>query len=66
MTLHPKTRKALQADGIGAKRAVSRRDARIVRAVKRGGSLREVAEAVGLSHTAVANIVNRHRQNEEK
>ena len=59
MTLHPQTRKALQQDGRDAKQAVARRDARIVKAVQRGGSLREVADAVGLSHTAVANIVNR-------
>ena len=60
MTLHPQTRKALQQDGRDVKQALSRRDARIVRAVtKYGASLREVAVAVGLSHTAVANIVNR-------
>ena len=60
MTLHPQTRKALQQDGHNAKQAVARRDARIVKAVtKYGASLREVADAVGLSHTAVANIVNR-------
>ena len=59
MTLHPQTRKALRQDGADAKRAVAARDARIVKAVRNGGSLREVADAVGLSHTAVANIVNR-------
>ena len=59
MTLHPQTRKALHQHGADAKRAVASRDARIVKAVARGGSLREVADAVGLSHTAVANIVNR-------
>ena len=59
MTLHPQTRKSLEQHGAEAKRAVTRRDARIVVAVENGGSLREVADAVGLSHTAVANIVNR-------
>lgn len=36
-----------------------RRDNLIRDAVKAGGSLREVAEVVGLSHTAIAKIVAR-------
>lgn len=37
------------------------RDDRIRQAVQAGAPLREVAEAVGLSHTAVAKIAKRER-----
>lgn len=42
-----------------ARHWTTERDRLIVQAVKDGGSLREVAEVVGLSHTAVAKIARR-------
>lgn len=43
-----------------ARRAVAARDEAIVAYRATGASLRDVAEAAGLSHTAVAKIVARH------
>lgn len=48
--------------GARARVAIGVRDDAIRAARAQGMSLREIGDAVGLSHTAVANIVNRSRQ----
>jgi DNA-binding Lrp family transcriptional regulator len=52
-------RRTLKQKAQAVTRAHQARDASIREAIKDGMSLREVADAVGLSHTAVANIVRR-------
>lgn len=42
-----------------AREATEQRDAAIVRLRAEGASLRAIAEAAGLSHTAVAKIIDR-------
>ena len=59
MTLDDKTRNALAKRGAGVRRSVDRRNEAIRQAVADGASLREVADAVGLSHSAVARIVKK-------
>lgn len=56
MPLTEQTKRELRAAGKRAKQAVEKRDALIKWAVEGGGSLREVGEAVGLTHTAVSFI----------
>jgi DNA-directed RNA polymerase specialized sigma24 family protein len=46
-------------DRVGAAR--EKRDAAVLEAVEAGGSYREVARALGLSHGRVQQIVNAHR-----
>lgn len=55
--LTPETERALKKAGRIAKKAIEDRDALIRQACEEGGSYREVGEAVGLSHNAVAFIV---------
>lgn len=57
VVLTPETRRALKRAGAMARHTVAKRDAVVREAVAKGGSYREVGEAVGLSHTAVAFIV---------
>lgn len=51
--------KRLAAVGRAQRFIDKNRDALIVEAAEAGGSLREIAELVGLSHTGVRKIVNR-------
>lgn len=55
--LTPETARTLRRVGGHARDAVAKRDDAIRSAVAAGASYREVGEAVGLSHTAVAFIV---------
>lgn len=55
----PALARHLSRAGDKSREWTARRDDLIRDAVKAGGSLREVAELVGLSHTAVAKIVKR-------
>lgn len=57
LVLTPERRRELAKAGRRAKEAIDVRDVTIREAVADGGSYREVGEAVGLSHTAVAFIV---------
>ena len=52
------TKRALRAAGRKVGEWTAERDRLIRKAVKDGGSLREVAELVGLSHTAVKFIAH--------
>lgn len=56
--LTDQTKRELRAAGKRAASAIEKRDALIKWAVQSGGSLREVGEAVGLSHTAVKFIAH--------
>lgn len=49
----------LRDAGAEWREAIRERDAYIAEVVRAGGSLREVGEAVGLSHAAVARVVRR-------
>lgn len=60
MTLPANTRKTLARHGAAQRKATDRRNAAIRQAVADGASLREVADAVGLSHSAVARIVKKN------
>jgi hypothetical protein len=51
--LSPRLRERLEQAGKQVRVWTARRDALIKEALAAGGSLREVGEAVGLSHTAV-------------
>ena len=59
MTLDDKTRNALVKRAAAVRRSVYRRNEDILQAVADGASLREVAAAVGLSHSAVDRIVKK-------
>jgi hypothetical protein len=50
---------AVTSAAVKAREWTERRDRRIRAAVAAGGSLRAVAEAAGLSHTAVSKIAKR-------
>lgn len=52
--------KRLTRAGGNAARWVAERDRLIAEARQRGGTLREIAELVGLSHTAIRKIEARH------
>jgi len=54
------TRRLADLDGERA-RLIAERDATILRARKSGGSLREVAELVSMSHMAIKHIEERDR-----
>jgi DNA invertase Pin-like site-specific DNA recombinase len=54
-------RRALREIDDGVRVAREKRDAAVVAAVEAGGSYREVARALGLSHGRVQQIVNAHR-----
>lgn len=58
MTISDNQRKELTQAGKQVKAWTTRRDELIRAAVAAGGSLREVGEAVGLSHTAVKFIAH--------
>jgi hypothetical protein len=60
--LSDETKKALTRVGRKVRDATAERDALIKRAVEEGGSLREVGEAVGLTHTAVSFIAHGRRK----
>ena len=62
MTLSPDDLRELRTAGRKHREWEDRRNRAIVTAVENGASLREVAEAVGISHTAVASIVKRYRR----
>jgi transposase-like protein len=55
----PQTRLSLQRHGANARKARELRDQAIIDAHEDGMSLRVIAEAVGLSHTAIARIVKK-------
>ena len=57
MTIDPKTRTILARRGEDQRRSTRIRDAAIVQAVNDGASLREVGDAVGMSHMGVRRIV---------
>ena len=59
MTLDPDDRRTLQRAGKMHRDWATKRDAAIVQALSNGASLREVAEAVGLAHSAVDRIWKR-------
>ena len=59
MTLPPDNHKRLARHGATQRKATDRRNEAIRQAVSDGASLREVADAVGLSHSAVARIVKK-------
>lgn len=61
MTLDQKARTILARRGEEQRRATTIRDQAIADAVAKGASLREVADAVGLSHMGVQAIVRRHK-----
>jgi DNA-binding protein H-NS len=56
VVLTDETRRKLQAAGRKQQKATEERDRLIAEAVEAGGSLREVGNAVGLSHMAVKYI----------
>lgn len=56
--LTPDMDKALRAAGKNVAKWVAERDRLVKEAVAEGGSLREVGEAVGLTHTAVKFIAH--------
>jgi hypothetical protein len=58
MPITDDTRKALRTAGRKAQEWTTERDRLIREAVKEGGSLREVGEAAGISHTAVKFIAH--------
>lgn len=58
MPLDPATAAELRKAGAKVREWTERRDELIAEAVANGGSLRAVAEAAGLSHTAVSFIAN--------
>lgn len=58
LMLTPETKRALTKAGRNAKKAIEERDELVRQAVAEGGSLREVGEAVGLSHQAVKFIAH--------
>lgn len=64
--LTDQTKRELRNAGKRATSAVEKRDALIRWAVSVGGSYREVGEAVGLSHTAVAFIARGRRAQQEE
>lgn len=57
----PKVR-ALQRAGQRASDAVEARNAAIVEAHQAGATLREIGEAVGLTHVGVMKIINRRKR----
>lgn len=63
--LTPETARILRRVGSNAREAVAKRDDAIRAAVAEGASYREVGEAVGLSHTAVAFIARGRRAQQE-
>lgn len=58
MSIDPATARELRQAGAKVVEWTERRDELIRQAVADGGSLRAVAESVGLSHTAVSFIAN--------
>lgn len=58
----PAAARALSQAAQKARHWTAERDRLIVQAVKAGGSLREVAETVGLSHSAIDKIVRRNQK----
>lgn len=62
MPVDPAHARKLASAAAKAREWTETRDRLIVEAVAAGGSLREVAETVGLSHTAVAKIVRKAQQ----
>jgi DNA invertase Pin-like site-specific DNA recombinase len=62
MTLDTKQATKLARYGANQRKATELRDQAIRDAVQAGGSLREVADAVGLSHMGVSRIVQRARE----
>lgn len=56
--IQPDTEKALRTAGRKVAEWTAERDRLVKQAVKEGGSLREVGEAVGMSHTAVKFIAH--------
>lgn len=61
MPVDPADARKLAGAASKSREWTEQRDRLIVEAVQAGGSLREVAETVGLSHTAVAKIVRRSK-----
>ena len=59
MTLDPDTRRTLARAARMQRQWREKRDRLICEAVEAGGSYREIAEAVQLSHTAVRKIAGR-------
>jgi transposase-like protein len=57
VTLDASARRALERAGTRQREATEARNQAIAEAQQTGASLREIAEAVGLSHTAVARIL---------
>jgi DNA-directed RNA polymerase specialized sigma subunit len=62
VTLDTKRATTLARHGANVRKATELRDQAICEAVAAGGSLREVAEAVGLSHMGVSQIVRRAKE----
>lgn len=58
MPVHDETKKALRTAGRKVDEWTTERDRLIKQAVKEGGSLREVGELAGISHTAVKFIAH--------
>lgn len=58
MAVEPVLARKLRAAGLRAVRAHEQRDELVREAIKAGGSLREVAALVGLSHQAVKFIAH--------
>lgn len=58
MTVTPATARALREAGRRLAGQLERRDELVRQAAAEGGSLREIGELVGLSHTAVRYIVH--------
>jgi DNA-binding Lrp family transcriptional regulator len=59
MTLSPEDRRRLAQDGRKQREWTDRRNADIRAAHDAGASLREIADAVGLSHMAVSAIIKK-------
>ena len=59
MTVDPDTRRALKRAERRVREANDNRNEIIRKAVEEGGSLREVAELAGVSHTTVMNVSRR-------
>lgn len=60
MTLDPDDRRTLERAGRMHRQWRDKRDAAIIQAVRNGASLREVADAVGIAHSAVDRIRKQH------
>lgn len=62
VVLDRRTARELSRAATKSRAATAERDALIVAAAEAGASLREIADAVGLSFSGVKKIIDRHRR----